>query len=108
MGGLKVMDVGSATFSIYGQLLPILASAGAGLSTLALLAGTAKTKRRKDSQLPADPELRQPKYVLAYDQLVEHCSENSSSPSETQSAIHLSITAFEQHKSVSMKVNPKS
>lgn len=98
------MDIGSATFSIYRQLLPILASAGAGLSTLALLAGTAKLKRSKSSALPADPEARQPKYVLAAKQLLEQYEEHNPPPMETQSAIHLAITAFEQNRAASTPI----
>ena len=94
------MDIGSATFSIYEQLWPILASAGAGLSTLALLAGTAKLKRSKTSQLPADPEASQPKYAMAFNQLVEQYTDDSAAPTEKQSAIHLAITAFKQHKTL--------
>jgi hypothetical protein len=92
------MDIGATAFSIYGQIMPLIASAGAGLATFALLSGTAKIKREKPSALPSDPEAAQTKYALALEQLIRRHADPASARAETQSAIYLAAAAFEKYQ----------
>jgi hypothetical protein len=101
------MDITTTTFAVYGQILPILASVGAGLATFALLSGTARIIREKDSQLPSDPEVAQAKYALAFDQLntgAEVPDPPEAGATGQGSAIYLALGAFEQYQTATQAV----